>query len=327
MKNRLSRRAWLTRSATALGAAAAAPFLVTDCAGKDGGTASPQNTAASDPRSDPWRISLNTSTLRGHKLPFTEVIDIAGKAGYGGIEPWPDEIDRHLEAGGTLKDAAKRLKDHGLAVTGAIAFFEWMVDDDAKRAKALDEARRRMDQLAQLGATHIAAPPSGDVEKVDLLRAAERYRALLDASEAHGVIPAVEVWGFAKNAFRLGQCALIAIEAQHPKACVLPDVYHLHKGGSGLASIRHLNGSLIAGFHLNDYPASPPRETIKDADRVYPGDGIAPLGQLFRDLRAMGYKGALSVELFNPAYYKQDALLVARTALEKTRAVMRAALG
>jgi sugar phosphate isomerase/epimerase len=120
-----------------------------------------------------------------------------------------------------------------VAVTGAIAFFEWMVDDDGRRAKALEEARRRMDQLAQLGATHIAAPPSGDVEKVDLLRAAERYRALLDLSAASGVIPAVEVWGFAKNCFRLGQCVCVAIESQHPKPASCPTCITCTKAARG----------------------------------------------------------------------------------------------
>jgi 2-keto-myo-inositol isomerase len=319
MSKLISRRAWLSTGAGAIGAAACAPLLCANSADE-----SPSRPNGSR---EPFRISLNTSTLRGHKLPFTEVIEIAAKAGYGGIEPWPDELDRHVGGGGTLKDAAKRLKDAGLAVTGAIAFFEWMVDDDAKRAKAMEEAKRRMDQFAQIGATHIAAPPAGDVEKVELLRAAERYRALLDLSEASGVVPSVEVWGFAKNGFRLGQCAMIAIEAHHPKACVLPDVYHLYKGGSGFDGIRHLAGSFLAGFHLNDYPANPPRETITDASRVYPGDGIAPLKQLFRDLKAIGYTGALSIELFNPEYYKQDPLLVAKTALEKARAVMASALG
>src|SRR5690606_25600451 len=78
-------------------------------------------------------VSLNTSTLRGHKLPLTELIEIAGRAGYQGIEPWMDELDRHVESGGSLKDAGKRLWDLGLKVTGGIAFFEWMVDDEGRR--------------------------------------------------------------------------------------------------------------------------------------------------------------------------------------------------
>ena len=78
-------------------------------------------------------------------------------------------------------------------------------------------------------------------------------------------------------------------------------------------------------FHVNDYPASPPRETITDADRVYPGDGVAPLDRLFQDLRAAGFRGTLSLELFNRGYWQQDALLVARTGLEKMRAAVERA--
>ena len=118
----------------------------------------------------------------------------------------------------------------------------------------------------------------------------------------------------------------MALEAQHPRACVLPDVYHLYKGGSGLSGIKHLNGSLIGGFHLNDYPDIP-REDIKDRDRVHPGLGVAPLGQFFKDLWSTGYRGALSIELFNPEYWKQDPLKVAKTSLDRTKAIMKKALG
>ncbi|GMV96532.1 MAG: hypothetical protein AMXMBFR83_08970 [Phycisphaerae bacterium] len=274
-----------------------------------------------------WPISLNTSTLRGHKLPFTRVVEIAAQAGYAGLEPWPDELDRHVQAGGSLEDAGKRIKDLGLKVTGGIAFYEWMVDDEQRRAAGLEEAKKRIDQFARIGATHIAAPPAGDVKNVDLVRAAERYADLLKLAEGSGVVPAVEVWGFAGNGYRLGQCVCIALESHRPEACVLPDVYHLFKGGSGLDGVRRLNPAMLAGFHLNDYPAGLDRARAKDADRVYPGDGVAPLVQLFRDLRDIGYRGPMSIELFNPEYYKQDPLLVARTALEKTKRVIERALG
>lgn len=278
-------------------------------------------------RAGRWPVSLNTSTLRGQKLPLTELVEIAAKAGYQGIEPWHDELGRHVEAGGSLKEVGKRLADLGLKVTGGIAFFEWLVDDEAKRAKGLEEAKRLLERFAQIGASHLAAPPLGDVKNVKLVDAAERYRALLELAEGSGVVPAAEIWGGAANLFRLGQAVGIAIEAHHPKACVLPDVYHLHRGGSGLGGVRKVNPELLAGFHLNDYPADPPAERLRDADRVYPGDGVAPLGQLFRDLRAIGYRGAVSVELFNAEYYKQDPLQVAKTALEKARRVMEEALG
>ena len=121
------------------------------------------------------------------------------------------------------------------------------------------------------------------------------------------MIPQAEVWGFSTTLSKLGETMLVALESKHPRACILPDVYHLYKGGSEFAGLRLLAGSAIHCFHMNDYPATPARDTIKDADRVYPGDGIAPLSQILRDLFATGFAGVLSLELFNPGYWQQDA--------------------
>jgi 2-keto-myo-inositol isomerase len=278
-------------------------------------------------KSEPFIYGLNTSTIRGHKLPLTEVIDITAKAGFRAIEPWMDEINGHVQKGGSLKDVRKQLADHGLAVVSAIGFFDWIVDDDARRKKALEQAKRDMDLVQQIGGTGLAAPASGATDRSDinLDLAAERYRTLCELGDQFGVAPQVEVWGFSKTLQRLAPAVYIAIESGHPKACVLADVYHLYKGGSSFDTVKLLSGVAMHNFHLNDYPADPPRDKIGDADRVYPGDGIAPLTQLFRDLRDVGFKGALSVELFNREYYKQDALKVAKTAYEKSRAAVKKA--
>jgi sugar phosphate isomerase/epimerase len=65
---------------------------------------------------------------------------------------------------------------------------------------------------------------------------------------------------------------------------------------------------------------------ISDAHRVYPGDGVAPLKEVLRDLRLAGFRGFLSLELFNRDYWKQDALAVAKTGLEKMKAVVAQSL-
>jgi len=320
MNRSLTRREVLAGAAGAIGAGALAPLGVVAAAGPAGAAPPPEDAA------EPFGYCLNTSTLRGHRLGIVEELEIAAKAGYGGVELWVDELDRFEGSGGKIEDLAKRIRDLGLKIPDAIAFPEWMVDDAERRAKAIEDVRRRMEQVAKVGCTHIAAPPVGNVKGVDLLAAADRYRALLELGDKTGVTPAVEVWGFAQNLFRLGQAALVAMESKHPKACIVPDVYHLHKGGSGLDGVRHLNGASIAVFHVNDYPAEPPREEMKDSHRVFPGDGAAPLKQFFRDLKATGYRGMLSLELFNAEYYKRPAADVAREGIEKTRAAVRAAL-
>ena len=136
------------------------------------------------------------------------------------------------------------------------------------------------------------------------------------------MVPELELWGFSKSMSRLGEVMFVAVESGHPSACVLPDVYHIYKGGSDFTGLGLINGASIQVFHMNDYPADPPRETIGDADRVYPGDGVAPLGDILRMLHSTGCHCMLSLELFNREYWKQDPAEVAKTGLAKMRAAV-----
>lgn len=287
-------------------------------------------TTAADPKQpvDPFRFCLNTSTIRGQKLGLLQEIVLAGKVGYSGIEPWIREIDQFERDGGSLKDLAKQIQDAGLKVESAIGFAQWIVDDDKQRTAALEQARRDMDKVRQLGGTRIAAPPTGatNQDNLNLFAAADRYRALLEIGNRIGVTPQVEVWGFSKSLSRLGETAFVAIESGHPDACILPDIYHIYKGGSDFNGLGLLAGTAIHCFHLNDYPNQPPRDTISDADRVYPGDGVAPVVQVLKNIAAKQHPVALSLELFNRTYWKQDPLAVCRTGLRKMKDVANKAL-
>ena len=277
---------------------------------------------------DPFRYCLNTATIRRHELGIVKEVDLAAKAGYGAIEPWIDTIRDYQQAGGSLKDLRKRIRDAGLKVPGAIGFAGWLVDGKRARAKQLEQAKADMDLVRQIGGTGIAAPPFGMIEKKNLnpLVAAERYRALLELGDEMGIVPQLEVWGFSTAICRLSEATKIAMETAHPKACLLLDVYHLYKGGSDFHGLKLLHGRAVPMFHMNDYPADPPRETIVDADRVWPGDGVAPMGQVLRDLKAVGFRGWLSLELFNPTYDKRPARTVARTGLRKMKSAVAKAL-
>ncbi|HWY87507.1 MAG TPA: sugar phosphate isomerase/epimerase family protein [Gemmataceae bacterium] len=280
------------------------------------------------PSRDSFIFCLNTATIRGQNLPITDEVDIAAKAGYQAIEPWIEKLDRYTQGGGNLRDLARRISDGGLRVESAIGFSEWLVEDEGRRRKGVEDAKRAMAIVRQIGGRRLAAPPAGATNQADLslARAAERYRALLEAGAQIGVVPQLELWGMSRCLSRLGECAQVAIDSGHPQACILTDVYHLYKGGSGFTGLKLLNGAALQVMHMNDYPATPARATITDAHRVYPGDGIAPLPALLRDLRRRGFGGVLSLEVFNREYWKQDALTVARTGLEKMRAVVRASL-
>lgn len=280
---------------------------------------------------EPFGYCFNTSTVRGQNLPLTKTIDIVAKAGYRAIEPWVSELEDHVKAGGTLADLRKQLGDAGISVQSAIGFAEWIIDGEERRKQGLERMRHDMGLVAEVGGVRIAAPPTGaqhrEAGPVDLLQAAKRYHALLEVGKQAGVVPQVELWGFSRNLSRLGEVAFVAIESGHPDACILADVYHLYKGGSELAGLKLLNGNSMHVLHVNDYPTQPDRATIGDEARVFPGDGVAPLTHIFRTLRDIGYRGYLSLELFNRHYWEQDAQTVATQGLEKTRQSVRAALG
>jgi 2-keto-myo-inositol isomerase len=276
-----------------------------------------------------FQYCLNTSTIRGQKLSLVEEIETAAQAGYTGLEPWVHKIQDYARAGGSLPDIKKRLNDHGITVESAIDFAAWIVDDEAQRAKGLEQMKRAMDALAQIGGKRIAAPPAGATRQpgLDLQKAAQRYRVILELGDTMGVVPQIEVWGSSQNLHRLGQSMFVAIESGHPKACLLPDVYHIYKGGSDFHGLKLLSGRAVQVFHMNDYPAEPPREKISDRDRVMPGDGVAPLNQIIRDMATMNPNMILSLELFNPNYWKQDALEVAKLGMAKMKAAVSKALG
>ncbi len=317
MNPRVSRRQMMTQAGACLGVSAASAMVASTAAAE----------APEDVPPEPFRYCLNTATIRGKKLPVAEEVEVAAKAGYQAIEPWVDNIARHAEQGKSLRDLNRRIADLGLTVESAIGFPRWIVDDDAQRAKGLEQMRRDMDLVRQIGGTRIAAPPAGahGTSGMSLKKIAERYRAVLELGREMGVVAQLEIWGSSKTLGPLGEAAYVVVEAGHADACLLLDAYHIYKSGSSFTGLNMLNGSAMHNFHINDYPADPPRERIGDADRVYPGDGVAPLSSILRGLYATGYRGALSLELFNPEYWKQDALTIARTGLKKTRAVVRKA--
>ncbi|MFM7037887.1 MAG: sugar phosphate isomerase/epimerase family protein [Planctomycetaceae bacterium] len=297
-------------------------------------TATPGNSTSGfaltpGPAASSVRYCLNTSTLRGQKLGIVREVAIAAQAGYQGLEPWIPNLREFVQQGGSLDDLRKQISDAGLTVDSAIGFAQWIHPDDTARTKALEEARRDMDMLRQIGGTRIAAPPVGahqaDSPLVELSAAAERFAALQQIGRDAGVLPQLEVWGFSKNLSRLGEVAYVAAETGDPGTLLLLDTYHIHKGGSDFAGLSLFSDQSLQVFHMNDYPAEPPRAQINDSHRVYPGDGIAPLNQIIQMLAGNGRSITLSLELFNPEYWKQDAAVVAATGLAKMRSAVEQA--
>ena len=275
-----------------------------------------------------FSFCLNTSTIMKQNIGLMAEIELAAKAGYDGIEIWIRTLEAFVKSGGKLSDVKQKANDLGIIIEDAIGFAPWIVDDPNEREKALEQTKREMDMLAQIGCKRIAAPPFGATEKegINLRQAAARYRAVCDLGEKMGVLPMLELWGFSANLHLFGETLFVAAESGHPKALILADVYHLHKGGSELNSLSLLSGNHIQVFHINDYPAIPTRETLNDSFRVMPGDGVAPMNQILKMLNNKNTPIVLSLELFNETYWQKDPMEVAKLGLAKMKMSVEKAL-
>ena len=269
----------------------------------------------SDARTFPFRTALNASTLFPFKLSVPAQVRVAAEAGFAGIELWVNEIDAYLAAGGTVAELRAVVADAGIAVVNAIAFFAWADADDLTRARGCAQAEREMRMLAELGCAAVAAPPFGNVASVSLTTMAGHFAHVAKLAREIGVEPYLEFWGRAHTLSRLSEALYVAMESGLSDAKLLLDPFHMYTGGSELASLAYLNGANIGIVHVNDYPATPAREQITDAERVFPGEGIAPTHAFAGMLHRAGYRGYLSLELFIENYHGQNALEVARRGL------------
>jgi len=290
--------------------------------------AAPAATPPSRHAGTPWPICLDTATIR--PVPLLEKIRIAAEAGYDAIEPWESELADHERSGGNLKDLGKLLRDRGLRVPSVIGLWNAIPETQEAWDAQLPASRDRMRMASAIGAEHIQVIPQPERprERFDPAWAAARYRDLLEIGiRDYQLVPAMIFVKFLPGARTLGQAAQIAIDSGHPQAKVIPDTFHMFIGGTPFGGLQHLRGEFIAIFQFNDVPAAPARDALEDRHRVYPGDGVLPLRDILRDLQRIGYTGCVSLELYNEEYWKQDPMVVARTGLEKTLAVIRSSIG
>lgn len=316
----ISRKRFLTG-----GSAAVAGVVLSGSAGKK----TRGTTALYQGGRSPWPIALSTSTIRPSG-DIAEKVSIAAETGYDGIEMWEGELNDYEEAGGDLKELGRRIRDLGMDVPNVIALWEAIPPTQEEWLTREEDHRRRFRQASDVGATYIQTvlTPAREWQEYDLNFAAEKYHELLEMGiNDYNVIPAIKFLQFLPHVQKIGQASAIALNADHPEAKISVDVFHMYSGGSGWNALKHLQGSFLAIFHIDDVPSNPPREELEDEHRIYPGDGIFPFSEILTDLKESGYSDFVSLMLYNPDYWEQDPREVARTGLEKTLTVIEEAVG
>ncbi len=272
------------------------------------------------------QLGLNGATTLTSDLATD--IAVAGQAGFHFVEIWAAKLVGYLERGG-IRALRKDLRSARVRPATLNSVERITFNDPAGHIRMLEDFRRLCRVAEAIECQTVLVVPSPRPAKVTA-RQIEResvnvLRELSAIASEHAVRLAYEFLGFADCTVNsLAQCAGIVEQVDVPNVGLVLDTFHFHAGGSALASIREVNPDRIFMVHLNDVEPGP-RRKMHDALRVYPGRGVIPLDGILGGLKAIGYKGGFSVEIFRPEYWQRNPLAVARQAKTTALAALKRA--
>jgi len=229
----------------------------------------------------------------------------AAAAGFHGVEIFENDLIGSRRS----PSAIRRLcADLGLTIDLYQPFRDFeAVPPDLLRAN-LRRARRKFDLMAELGADTVlvCSSVSPDAVDDDDLAAAQLHElASLAASRGIRVAYEALAWGRFVNTYE--HAWRIVRRADHPALGVCLDSFHILSRRSDPRAIRTIPGEKIFFLQLADAP-------LLDMDvlhwsrhhRLFPGQGAFDLTAFTGHVLAAGYRGPLSLEVFNDVFRQAD---------------------
>jgi sugar phosphate isomerase/epimerase len=283
------------------------------------------NSTAKTAGPSPFTPCLNPATLTG--LSLEEFLRLAAGAGFTAVEVPIQQVNAYgpertralLGALGLRAAAASGILPAGPVMPHPV------LTSDTVYAGAREGLAGRLAAFQVIGcpvATIVLNPRAPGDPQAARATAAARVSDLAAACADHGVTLAVEAVsvtrglpaeldGPATVAATLPQLRDLLQPAANVTACV--DSFHWAAAGS---DPRHLDGLTIGHVQIADAPAGVLAGQQTDAMRLFPGDGTIDWAVLGSALRAAGYHGAVSVELFNLQLRALPEADIARRALD-----------
>jgi len=256
------------------------------------------------------QLAINGATTMKATLP--QDIAAASVAGFKGLEIWAAKMDAYLKTA-SIQELKARFDQAGLR-PASINSIEFITFRPPQEHETIQARCRELCAIAQaLECDRIVVVPSptpkGGAGWCEIKAESVRVLRELSAVAApYGVHLAFEFLGFSWCSVRtLEQCWEIVEEANRPNVGLVIDTCHFYAGGSTLDAIERVAPGKILIFHINDVEERP-LETIEDAHRLLPGEGVIPLDTILTRLQRTGFDGLCSIELFRPEYWERDPL-------------------
>jgi sugar phosphate isomerase/epimerase len=276
------------------------------------------------------KFSLSPVTIS--QCSFEEAFQKTAEAGFTGIGLRYDRFELYLQNGGSVAEVRKWLQRYGLCFTEAAFLAEWQFHGGlplvSQRQRTGGPAEHQallskrlhgfLAHCEQLECANVTAVPALR-ETGDLDVAAEEFAVLCDIARPYGVRLGLEFMGTAPQLNDLHSASQLVRKADRPNGGLLIDTFLFHQGGSKLSDIENVPIDRVFNVQLADAKPKPPGQLNMLEDRLFPGEGAAPVKDIVRLLQDRGYEGWWTVELFNPDYAVMQAETVAKRALSCAR--------
>jgi 2-keto-myo-inositol isomerase len=248
------------------------------------------------------KICLNTVTV-GPEHRLEAIIDAMGRWGYAGIEIEAGRLGSALGRA-SVEQVRRWLADQGIAAASLMA---WGFRVDGDLSGVLEDIRRHGDLARELGARTLLVftgqgGPSDPTQKPDFVRRAGAAARAYAEAAGEGVTISLEPIGGSNWLGTPEDALAIADASGHPRVGLMMDFFHYYRSSVSAASVAAIPVDRLFIVHADDSEDRPLAE-LNDSHRLYPGEGILPLRSRLALLRRMGYRGHLSIELFNRAYW------------------------
>ncbi|AEH51184.1 sugar phosphate isomerase/epimerase family protein [Pseudothermotoga thermarum] len=261
-----------------------------------------------------------TPTFNGATTIKTDLLtDIrcASQAGFKALEIWKTKLLTELKER-DIEFIAKQFKDYSILPSTINSVEQFTFCEDFEQKKKEFELLSKI--ASKIGVeTIIVVPgfvkamPSAEEIKEKTKKA---LREFSDLAKLYNVKIGFEFLGFENCSVNNLKMALEIVESlDRENVGLVIDTFHFFTGGSSFEDLKRTPSERIFVVHANDLPRL--NHKPKDSDRIMPGDGILPLKEFLTVVKQIGYKGIVSVELFNEKYWQLDPCLVAKEAYQK----------
>ncbi len=256
------------------------------------------------------------------KAPFEADIEEYSAAACDTVELWLGKLETYLESH-SLDDVRRLLADAG--VTAPVASFQGglLVSQGEARRLHWEHFARRLTLCRELaiGTLVVAADAQGPLEQQDLERLQVSLVQAAQQAGSQGIRLALEFQAQSTFVNNLQTAAAIVAEAGSPHLGLCLDVFHYYQGPSKEEDLAYLHPANLFHVQLSD-TSGVAREFAADGDRILPGDGDFNLQPIVDRLHAIGYQGAVSVELMNPQIWQIPPRQVAEVSMTALRTLL-----